>query len=298
MTKKNSKFKAGFVAIVGKPNVGKSTLTNELLGQKLSITSHKPQTTRHRINAIDSTDDYQLVLIDTPGIHIGAKRALNSYMNRAATSSLAGVDVVLWLLDSTHFTTEDERVLSHLASVECPIICCLNKIDKFTDKTQLLNQLNKISGQYQGEIVPISAFNKKDVAYLKKLLLDKLPEQTAIFDPDYLTDRSDKFLVSEFIREKLMRLLAQEIPYGVTVEIEHFKQEKKLVKIAAKILVERNSQKRIIIGKQGEMLKKIGTDARKDIEAHLDNKVFLKLWVKTQKNWSDDKQGLHSLGYD
>lgn len=292
------KFKAGFIAVVGRPNVGKSTLINELIGQKLSITSHKPQTTRHNINAISSTNEYQLVLVDTPGIHLNDKKALNSYMNRAATSSLFNVDVVLWLLDSKHFTKEDARVLAHIKQVACPVICCINKIDKFRDKILILKQLSIISKQYSGNIIPISAFNKKDVSYLKSEIIKYLPEQAAIFNPDYLTDRSDKFIVSEFIREQLIRLLSDELPYGVTVEIEYFKQETTIIKIAAKILVERESQKRIIIGKQGEMLKKIGSNARKNIQNHLNSKIFLKLWVKTQENWSDDKHKLQSLGYD
>lgn len=291
-------FKAGFIAVVGRPNVGKSTLINELIGQKLSITSHKPQTTRHRINAINSTDEYQMVLVDTPGIHIGNKRALNSYMNKTASSSLVGVDVVLWLLDSHHFTKEDERVLEHIKTVECPVICCLNKIDKFNTKPDILKQLTKLAQFHQGEIIPISAFNKKDVAYLKNHIIGLLPQQAPIFDPNYLTDRSDKFIVAEFIREKLMRRLSDELPYGATVEIEHFKQENGLYRISAKILVERDSQKRIVIGKQGQMLKDIGTDARKNIEDFLNSKVYLKLWVKTQENWSDDKRSLQSLGYD
>lgn len=292
------KFKAGFIAVVGRPNVGKSTLINELIGQKLSITSHKPQTTRHRINAIKTTYEYQMVLVDTPGIHLDNKKALNSYMNRTATSSLLDVDVVLWLLDSAHFTKEDARVLEHIKQVDCPVLCCINKIDKFSNKALILNQLSVISKQYGGNIIPISAFNKKDVAYLKDEIIKHLPEQAAIFDHNCLTDRSDKFIVSEFIREQLMRLLSDELPYGATVEIEHFKQEGALIKIAAKILVERESQKCIIIGKQGEMLKNIGTNARKNIQNHLNSKVYLKLWVKTQDNWSDNKRSLQSLGYD
>ena len=299
MTANNhSNFKAGFIAVVGRPNVGKSTLVNELIGQKISITSHKAQTTRHRINAIDSTDDYQMILVDTPGIHIGNKRALNSYMNRTASSTLMGVDVILWLLDSSYFTKEDERVLEHIKQAQCPVICCLNKIDKFNHKVDVIKQLEKLGQTYDGQIIPISAFNKKDIAYLRSQILICLPTQPAIFDPDYLTDRSDKFIVAEFIREKLMRLLSKELPYGVTVEIEYFKLENKIHRINAKILVERESQKRIVIGKQGQMLKKIGTDARKNIEDFLNTKIYLKLWVKTQNNWSDDKRSLQSLGYD
>lgn len=291
-------FKAGFVAVVGKPNVGKSTLINELIGQKLNITSHKPQTTRHRINSIDTTSKHQLILVDTPGIHLHNKNALNRYMNRTASGVLNDVDVVLWLLDSHQFGQEDRRVLQHIKQVQCPTICCINKIDKFKSKTQLLAHLSLSHQHHQfSDIVPISAFNKKDVAYLKVQILKYLPTQPAIFDPNYLTDKSEQFIIAEFIREKLVRLLAKELPYGVTVEVEQFSQVRNSYRIAAKILVERASQKRIIIGKNGKMLKQIGSDARYSIEHFLLAKVYLKLWVSIASDWRNSRHRLESLGY-
>ncbi len=294
----NNKFRAGFIAVVGRPNVGKSTLINELIGQKLTITSSKPQTTRHRINAICTTDEYQMVLVDTPGVHIGKNRALNAYMNKTTTNALVGVDVVLWLVEVDKYTREDAKVLEYLAN-NSNIICCINKIDKLKDKQDILVKISELSNKTKiNNIIPISAFSKKDVEYLKRQILGHLPAQNIIFEGNYITDRSERFLVAEFIREKLVRYLKKELPYGVTVDIEYFKFAQQRYNIAAKILVERSSQKSIVIGDKGLMLKKIGSDARKNIEGLLGAKVFLKLWVKTKKNWSDNKQGLQSLGYD
>jgi GTP-binding protein Era len=292
-------FKAGFIAVVGRPNVGKSTLVNELIGQKLSITSHRPQTTRHRIHAIDTTDDYQMVFVDTPGIHIKSPKAINAYMNRAASSSLPEVDVVLWLVEALKWTREDERVLEHINALEVPVIVCVNKIDKLSNAEVVLPFLQKISQQYSPQdLFPLSAFKKKDTHALRRLVLKYLPEQAMIFDKDFITDRSEKFVVAEFIREKLMRHLEDELPYDLTVEIEDYKLDGKMMRISARIFVDKPSQKNIVIGNKGDMLKLIGTEARHSIEGFLACKVFLKLWVKVKQGWSNDKRALASLGYD
>ncbi|CAC9434962.1 GTP-binding protein Era [uncultured Gammaproteobacteria bacterium] len=291
--------KAGFIAVVGRPNVGKSTLTNELIGQKLSITSHRPQTTRHRIHAIDTSDNYQMVFVDTPGMHIGNAKAINAYMNRTASASINDVDIILWLIEVDKWTKEDARVLEHVSKAEVPVILCVNKIDKLRSKQAVLPFLEKIGKKYQpNDFFPLSAFKKPDTQALRTLILKYLPEQDNIFDPDYVTDRSEKFIVAEFIREKLMRHLEDELPYDLTVEIEHYELDGTMQRISARILVEKASQKYIVIGNKGDMLKLIGTEARKSIEGFLERKVFLKLWVKVSTGWSDDKRALASLGYD
>ena len=292
-------FQSGFIAVIGRPNVGKSTLVNELIGQKLSITSHRPQTTRHRIHAIDTSDNYQMVFVDTPGIHMGNKKAINSYMNRAASSSIKDVDMILWLVETGKWTKEDARVLEHVSQVDVPVILCVNKIDKLKTAQEVLPFLEKIGQKYQPtDMFPLSAFKKNDTKALRELILKYLPEQEMIFDPDFITDRSEKFIVAEFIREKLMRHLEDELPYDITVEIEQYELDGKMQRISARILVDKASQKNIVIGNKGEMLKVIGTEARKSIEGFLDRKVFLKLWVKVSTGWSDDKRALASLGYD
>lgn len=292
--------KAGFVSIIGRPNVGKSTLTNELIGQKLSITSHRAQTTRHRIYAIDTSEDYQMVFVDTPGMHIGNKKAINAYMNRAASLSIQGdADVILWLLEAGKWNKEDARVLSHIEQVETPVILCVNKIDKLKSKQDVLPFLAKIKEKYQpSELFPLSAFKKSDTKDLRLLILKYLPEQENIFDAKYITNRSEKFVASEFIREKLMRHLSDELPYDLTVEIEQYELKGEIQRIFARIIVEKTSQKAIVIGNKGEMLKCIGTEARQSIEGFLGRKVFLKLWVKVSTGWSNDKRALASLGYD
>ena len=292
-------FQSGFIAVVGRPNVGKSTLINELIGQKLSITSHRPQTTRHRINAIDTQSNYQMIFVDTPGIHIGNKKAINSYMNKAASSSFADVDMIIWLVEVFKWTKEDGRVLEHLNQIEVPVILCVNKVDKLNSKDQVLPYLETIGDKFKAnEVFPLSAFNPSDTKELRKLILKFLPQQKALFDSDYITDRSQKFVVSEFIREKLMRNLSKELPYDITVEIEKFDLDGQMYRIAARIFVDKPSQKSIVIGSKGEMLKKIGKESRISIEGFLEKKVFLELWVKVRQGWSDDKRALASLGYD
>jgi GTP-binding protein Era len=292
-------FKSGFIAIVGRPNVGKSTLINELIGQKLSITSHRPQTTRHRIHAIDTTDDYQMVFVDTPGIHIGNKKAINAYMNRAASSSIKDVDIIVWLIEVDKWTKEDSRALEHVSQSDVPVIVCINKIDKLKSVQSVIPFMKTVSEKYTPtELYPLSAFSKKDTSALRNLILKYLPIQDAIFDSDYITDRSEKFIVAEFVREKLMRHLDDELPYDLTVEIDKYELDGNMQRIAATIYVDKLSQKTIVIGHKGEMLKLIGTEARKSIEGFLERKVFIQLWVKVSSGWSDDKRALASLGYD
>ena len=292
-------FKAGFISVVGRPNVGKSTLVNELIGRKLSITSHRVQTTRHRINAIVTTDNYQMVFTDTPGIHIGNKNAINSYMNKVASTSIKEVDIILWLIEVNKFNKEDMRVMEHISQTKVPVILGINKIDKLKTMTSLLTFLVKIKKKYNfNEIFPLSAFNKKDVKKLRLQILKYLPVQSFIFDKQCITDRSEKFIVTEFIREKLIRHLSAELPYGVTVDIEKYKLEKKIQHISACIYVNKLSHKNIVIGRNGIMLKNIGTEARLSIESFLYKKVFLQLWVKLANNWVNNKNKLASLGYD
>ena len=293
------KFQSGFIAVVGRPNVGKSTLINELIGQKLSITSHRPQTTRHRIHAIDTSDNYQMVFVDTPGIHIGNKKAINAYMNRAASSTISDVDIIIWLIETGKWTREDNRVLEHINKTDIPVIVCINKIDKLKSTDKVLPFIQLVGEKYQpNEIFPLSAFSKNHTKSLRKLILKYLPQRDAIFEPDYVTDRSEKFIVSEFIREKLMRHLEDELPYDLTVEIDKYQLDGNMQRIAATIYVDKLSQKTIVIGHKGEMLKLIGTEARKSVEGFLERKVFLQLWVKVSSGWSDDKKALASMGYD
>ncbi len=292
-------FQSGFIAVVGRPNVGKSTLINELIGQKLSITSHKPQTTRHRIHAIDTQTNYQMIFVDTPGIHIGNKKAINSYMNKTASSSISEVDMILWLVEVLKWTKEDERVMEHLSKIKVPIILCVNKIDNLNTKDEILPYLENLGEKFQAnEVFPLSAFKKNHTNGLRKLILKHLPQQEALFESDYVTDRSQRFVVAEFIREKLMRNLSNELPYDLTVEIEKFDLDGQMYRIAARIFVEKPSQKSIVIGDKGKMLKQIGEESRVSIEGYLERKVFLELWVKVRQGWSNDKRALASLGYD
>lgn len=292
-------FQTGFVAIIGRPNVGKSTLTNELLGQKISITSHKAQTTRHQIQVIDTTDKYQMILIDTPGMHLGENKAINSYMNRAASSSIEGVDVILWLVEAGIWRKEDARVLEHIKNTKSNVIVCVNKVDRLANNEKLLDYLTNISNKYNAtDIFPMSCFKSYDINNLRTLILKYLPQQQMLFSPNYITSRSEKFVVGEFIREKLMRNLSNELPYDLTVEIEKYQNIGKVKHIYAAILIDRKSQKSIIIGTNGSMIKKISTEARLSIEGFLEQKVFLKIWVKVSSGWANDKRSLASLGYD
>ncbi|MCO6544295.1 MAG: GTPase Era [Gilliamella sp.] len=290
----------GFVAIVGRPNVGKSTLLNQLLGQKISITSRKAQTTRHRIVGIDTQDNDQIIYIDTPGLHIEEKRAINRLMNRAASSSIGDVELVIFVVEGTHWNDDDEMVVNKLKDCKSPVLLVINKIDNVTDKTQLLPHIQAISQKINFlDVVPISAEKGEGVDIIKDIVKKHLPEGEHHFPEDYITDRSQRFMASEIIREKLMRFLGDELPYSVTVEIEQFKVDGRngMYRINGLILVERDGQKKMVIGNKGEKIKKIGIEARKDMQSFFDNKVHLELWVKVKAGWADDERALRSLGY-
>ncbi len=289
----------GMVAIVGRPNVGKSTLLNKLLGQKVSITSRKPQTTRHRIMGIDTEGQYQAIFVDTPGLHIEEKRAINRLMNRAASSSLADVGLVLFMVEGTRWTDDDQMVLSKIKESGLPCWMLVNKADNVKDQTELMSHLTWLSEQHDFEqIMPLSAKLGRNVDELRDMVHQNLPASEFYFPEDYITDRSSRFMAAEIIREKLMRFTGDELPYSVTVEIEQFLlAENGVYRINGLILVERETQKRMIIGKGGQRLKTIGAEARKDLEVLFDNKVFLELWVKVKSGWADDERALRSLGY-
>ncbi|MGB0468522.1 MAG: GTPase Era [Pontibacterium sp.] len=298
----NPNQRCGFVAIVGRPNMGKSTLMNQILGQKLSITSRKPQTTRHQIMGIKTEGDLQVVYVDTPGLHKDeGKKALNRYMNKAASEALRDVDLVVFMVDRTAWTEEDQLVLDKLQHVRCPVVLVVNKIDELKDKAALLPHLQMLSEKMTfAEIMPMSAQDGYNVEQLETVIASHMPKAMHHFPEDQVTDKSSRFMAAELVREKLMRNLGDEIPYGTTVEIEQFKfdEEKGLVTISALILVERDGQKRIVIGDKGARLKTIGRDARLDMERAFDSKVMLNLWVKVRRGWADDERALRSLGYN
>ena len=290
--------RCGYVAIVGRPNVGKSTLLNHILGQKLAITSRKPQTTRHNMLGIKTEGEVQAIYVDTPGMHKDNDKALNRYMNRSASAALKDVDVVIFVVDRARWTDEDQMVFERVKFVKCPVLLVVNKIDRLDDKGELLPHLKWLAEQLpEAEIVPISAQNGQNLETLEKLVGERLPENEHFFEEDQLTDRSSRFLAAELVREKVMRQLGAEVPYQVTVEIEQFKQQGHVLHIHALILVERDGQKKIIIGDKGERIKRIGQDARRDMEELFGSKVMLNLWVKVKSGWSDDERALRSLGY-
>lgn len=291
-------MKTGYVALVGRPNVGKSTLLNRLLGQKLSIVSRKPQTTRHRILGIKTTDEAQILYLDTPGIHQAASRALNRYLNRAATAALVGVDVVVWLIDGKGFRGDDPLVFEKLKAVDVPVILAINKVDRVRDKKTLLPLIEEAGQRYPfAEIIPVSALHGDNVAALEQAIVGYLPEGPPVYPPDQITDKPERFFAAEIIREKLLHHLGDEVPHRLTVEIEQFKEARDLIAGYAVIWVERESQKPIVIGRKGELLKKVGQQARLELEAFLGRHVYLNLWVKVKKGWSDNEHLLKQLGY-
>jgi len=288
----------GYVAIIGRPNVGKSTLLNNILGMKLSITSRKPQTTRHQILGVKTTENVQTIYVDTPGIHKRRGTAINKYMNRAATSVLNDVDVILFVVQVKQWTEEDQAIVEKLESVSCPVVLVVNKMDKLPSKKELLPLMSDLSSHYDfTEIVPVSAMNGMNVDVLEQKVLALLPENDHFYADDQVTDRSMRFLASEIIREKLIRELGQELPYTSTVDIDKYIEDPDIVRIHATIYVESTGQKAIIIGKKGARLKSIGTAARQDISKMVDSKVYLNLWVKVREGWSNDERALRGLGY-
>jgi GTPase len=291
--------KSGFAAIIGRPNVGKSTLLNQLLGQKVSIVSAKPQTTRWQILGIKTQADAQIIYIDTPGIHDDEKHAMNRYMNRIANAVIYDADVIIFIIDATDWREEDNLVLQKLQHTSVPIILAINKIDLLKDKSLLLPLIEKLKEKMDFKaIIPISALRAENTQTLENDIIKLLPQGPQLFPEDQITDKNIRFQIAEIIREKIIRETEQELPYVTTVEIEQFKQSEKLTEISAIIWVERPGQKKIVIGKNGAVLKKIGTQARREIEILLHAKVFLRLWVKIKEHWTNDEKALKSLGYE
>ncbi|MGD8576985.1 MAG: GTPase Era [Thiohalophilus sp.] len=294
----NENYRCGYVALLGRPNVGKSTLMNHLIGQKLSITSRKPQTTRHRILGIKTTDQAQIIYVDTPGIHQKAKKAMNRFMNRTASAVIQDVQVVVFVIEALKWTAEDELVLSAISATSAPVILAVNKVDKLAEKGALLPFLQELGGKHDfADIVPVSAKSGTNLDQLEKAIIHHLDVSEPWYPEDQITDRNARFLAAEIVREKLMRNLGQELPYATTVEIEKFEETERLDRINALIWVERENQKSIVIGEQGERLKKVGQQARLDMQKLFDKKVHLELWVKVKTGWSDDERALSSLGY-
>ena len=290
--------RCGYVAIVGRPNVGKSTLLNHILGQKLCITSRKPQTTRHTLLGIKTEDDLQMIFVDTPGIHTNQERAINRVMNRSAASVISDVDVLIFVVDRFEWSEADEYVAKYLSNSKVPVIVAVNKVDMIEDKEALLPHLKFLETKVNAaDFIPLSALKNTNLDQLQDKIRAYMPERMHVFPEDQITDRSERFLAAEIVREKIMRQLGAEVPYQVTVEIEEFRAEKKVTHISALILVERDGQKKIIIGTNGDRIKKIGEQARADIESLLDCKVMLRTWVKVRSGWSDDERALRSLGY-
>jgi GTP-binding protein Era len=291
-------FRTGYLAVIGRPNVGKSTLTNRLVGAKISITSKKAQTTRHRIHGILTTDDTQFIFVDTPGFQMTHKNALNRLMNRSVTSTFADVDVILLVVEAGNWGSGEAEILRMLPK-DKPVLLVINKIDRLADKVELLPFIEKLAALHGfAEILPISAEKGLGTDTLLGAARAYLPEGPAVFDADDITDRNERFLASEILREKLFRNLGEELPYGIAVEIEKFEQEGDLRRIHAAVIVDRDGHKPIVIGKGGERLKRISTDARKEMETLFGGKVWLETWVKVKGGWADDERALKSLGYD
>ena len=289
--------RCGFVAIVGRPNVGKSTLLNHILGQKLSITSRKPQTTRHQVLGIKTEGPVQAIYVDTPGMHTEEPRALNRYMNRAASSALKHVDVVVFVVDRHYWTTEDDLVLKKLEHLTCPVILAVNKVDKIERRDTLLPALQELASRRDfAEVIPLSALKGQNLEPLEAAVAGYLPQSVHMYPDDQITDRTERFMAAEMVREKITRQLGAELPYSVAVEIEEFRQEPNTLHISALILVEREGQKKIVIGDKGDRLRTIGQEARQDMERMFDSKVMLRLWVKVRRGWADSDRALKSLG--
>ncbi|MDJ0939261.1 MAG: GTPase Era [Woeseiaceae bacterium] len=294
-----SEFRCGFVAVVGRPNVGKSTLINALMGQKISIVTAKPQTTRHRILAVHTSETSQIVFVDTPGIHRSAGKAMNRLMNRTAASALADADLVLFVVEAGRFTPEDEDVLKRVRSSGVPAIALFNKTDTVHPKEKLLASIAELSERHDFvEIIPISAMKGDNLETLKAAIPPHLPESPPLFPEEMRTDKSREFQAAEVIREKLTLMLHQELPYGLTVQIERYAEEEGGLAINAIIWVERDSQKGIVVGKGGSRLKQVGRQARLELKERLAKPVHLELWVKVKQNWADSEKDLQSLGFD
>jgi len=291
--------RCGFVAVIGRPNVGKSTLINAIMGKKISIVTHKPQTTRHRILAVHTEGDTQIVFVDTPGIHRKAAKAMNRLMNRTAANALAEADLVLFVAEATRWTDEDDDVVYRFRSTDTPVVAVLNKVDRVNPKERLLEAIASLSKRHPfAEIIPISALKKDNLDALMAVIPDFLPASPLLFPQEMKTDRSAEFQAAEVIREKLTLLLHQEVPYGLSVQIESYETKDERLTINAIIWVDRDSQKGIVVGKGGKVLKSVGQSARLELNEQLGCRVHLELWVKVKDNWSDSDQDLMRLGYE
>ena len=294
----SEQFRCGYVALVGRPNVGKSTLMNQVLGQKISIVTAKPQTTRQRITGIKTVAQGQIIFVDTPGIHLSADKALNRYMNRVAFAAMRDIDLVIFMIEAGRFTKTDEHVRKAVLACGKPVMLVVNKIDLVADKSALLPFVKDLSEGYGfAGVFMVSALKRAGLEELEAVILKALPFSQPYYDEDQITDRSERFLAAELIREALTLRLHQELPYAVTVQIEAFERTEKITRISAIIWVERNGQKQIVIGSKGDTLKQIGSQSRHALELLLDEKVFLKLWVKVSRSWSDDEQAIERMGY-
>ena len=296
-TRKNKKevvtTHVGYIAIIGRPNVGKSTLLNSFLGKKLSITSRKPQTTRHRILGVKTTGNTQMIFVDTPGLHLDEKKLMNQHLNKTALSVLNDADCILWLLDATRWNSDDEWVAEKLNHCKSPVLLVINKVDKLDNSDDIIPLVEKMSQKIPDlVIIPISAKKQFNLDRLKQLIEERLPIGPFYFGEEQLTDRTESFVAAEFIREKLVRFLGDELPYATMVSIKEFKRDGRLLRIEAIIWVEKESQKGIVIGKKGDMLKKIGEKSRLAMEKYFDQKIFLQTWVKVKESWSEDERVL------
>ncbi len=292
-------FRAGFVAVVGRPNVGKSTLINAIMGSKISIVSRRPQTTRHRILAVQTTKTHQIIFVDTPGLHRNAGKVMNRMMNKTAVNALLDADLVVFMCEANRWTHEDQYALDRLHDIKSPAIAVLNKVDKVHPREEALIAIAEMTERYTFEdVVPMSAKRNENVDRFLELIPKYLPESELLFPADTITDRSELFRTAELIREKLTRYLRQEVPYGLTVQIERFERDEHGVAINAIIWVERDSQKGIVVGKGGSVLKRVGRAARLEMKAEMGMPVHLEMWVKVKDNWADNEKDLLSLGYD
>ena len=292
-------FRCGFVSVIGRPNVGKSTLINSILNTKISIVSHKPQTTRHRILGISSSKEHQIIFVDTPGLHQNVNSIINKIMNKTAVNAILKTDLILFMYEAKFWTDEDQNVLKKLQNIDVPVIALINKIDKIHPKEKLLEIISKSSKRYSyKEVIPICAKRRTSLNKLIKVIPPLLPVSPPIYSSKVKTDRDESFQIAELIREKLITYLQQEVPYGLSVQIESYKKNKKDCSINAIIWVEKDSHKGIVIGKNGAMLKKIGTEARIEIKEKLSIPVYLEMWVKVKKHWVDNNQDLINLGYN
>ncbi len=293
------KHRAGYAALAGRPNVGKSTLLNRLLGQKLVITSHKPQTTRHSILGINTLDEGQIIYVDTPGIHQRGNKAMNRYLNRAAQTAMAGVDLIVFVLDVSVWTDEDQVVLKQIRDTGLPVLIAANKMDLVQPRENLLPLLAELSSRTDIEkLIPVSARSGDNCEALQEQILQLLPIGENIFPEDQVSDRPERFFAAELIREQITRRYHKELPYAVSIEIEQFEELPHVIRILAIIWVERDNQKGILVGKGGQALKETSTEARKQLEGFFQQKVYLRLWVKVKKSWSSDQSSLAQLGYN